>query len=608
MSNYFVVGVNTSHNGSLAVLDDITGDLIFYAEEERYSRVKRDSRPFILLEKAINELGQDIVALATSSCGQIDVLNQFTQLNYVFDVFSKYQIPKSPKPGVSIFDFGLSHHECHAYGGVYMSSFDDCIVIVVDGAGSKVPLSDGNLLYEFQSAYYFDNNHRAKVLCKDFGIETNRRLPYSIEEIKKGYLGELPMRFVTDNTTDQSKLTLRQNPGIVKVYEAVSALTGNRPDDAGKIMGLSSYGTEFYNEPEHRLFIRDANNTLVPNMNVLFNDWPTTCWINTNIIPLEQLSPENRLDIDNSKFEQYAKLAYEVQILSCQTLIQFIGKAISNCPYKNCKRIVISGGYGLNSVCNYELLNTFKDYELYFYPISHDGGTSIGAAYLAYLYRHNFSRRERNPVNTLYLGEEYSYHKFQNKYDQILQNNGLKKEEINDLEKISDLLVNGKTCALFQGRSEGGPRALGNRSILFNPTIENGIEIINKVKKREKYRPFAGTVLIEHISEWFEVPSNLGSNSDYMTVVLPIKLEVEEKIPAINHFGTCRIQSISIEQNSRFYKIIKGFYERTGIPIVGNTSFNIAGEPLVETISDALSTFINSDIDYLLIDNILISK
>jgi len=165
--------------------------------------------------------------------------------------------------------------------------------------------------------------------------------------------------------------------------------------------------------------------------------------------------------------------------------------------------------------------------------------------------------------------------------------------------KIIDIIIDQKIVALMQGRGEAGPRALGNRSILFDPRNPQAQQIVNKVKKREWFRPFAGTILKEHAKEWVEFPGSIDE-SPFMMLAFPIKEEKKNCIPGIIHAdGTCRMQTVTEQQNPHFYKLIKTFYEHTGVPILFNTSFNLGGEVLVHTLEDALDTLLRSEIDYL---------
>ena len=151
---------------------------------------------------------------------------------------------------------------------------------------------------------------------------------------------------------------------------------------------------------------------------------------------------------------------------------------------------------------------------------------------------------------------------------------------------------------MFQGKSESGPRALGNRSILYDPRDPEGKDFVNTVKHREYFRPFAGTILKEHVHDWFDLRGM--DETPFMMYAVECKPGIEEKIPAIIHVDkTCRIQTVTEEQNKNYHELISEFYKQTGCPILFNTSFNLGGEPLVETLEDAVKTIANSEIEYL---------
>jgi carbamoyltransferase len=163
---------------------------------------------------------------------------------------------------------------------------------------------------------------------------------------------------------------------------------------------------------------------------------------------------------------------------------------------------------------------------------------------------------------------------------------------------VSELLIDKNIVALFQGKSEAGQRALGNRSLLFDPRVIDGKDIVNRVKKRENFRPFAGSILLEYANEWFNM---IGlEESPYMCYSLDCLEHKSKYIPGIIHVdNTSRIQTLTKDQNFHFYNLIESFYKKTSVPILLNTSFNLAGEPLVETVENAIDTFYTSDINYL---------
>ena len=151
---------------------------------------------------------------------------------------------------------------------------------------------------------------------------------------------------------------------------------------------------------------------------------------------------------------------------------------------------------------------------------------------------------------------------------------------------------------MFQGRAEAGPRALGNRSILYDPTDVNGKDFVNTVKGREWFRPFAGTVLKEHANEWFDLRGM--DETPYMMYAVELQSKAIGELPAITHVdGTCRVQTVTEEQNKHYYDLISEFHKLSGVPVLFNTSFNLAGEPLVEDLKDAIHTLRSSKIEYL---------
>jgi len=175
--------------------------------------------------------------------------------------------------------------------------------------------------------------------------------------------------------------------------------------------------------------------------------------------------------------------------------------------------------------------------------------------------------------------------------------------------EVAKLIANGNIVCLYQGRSEAGPRALGNRSIVYDPTVLNGKDIVNEVKRREWFRPFAGSVLAEHANDWFDFRSR--SDSPFMMYAVDVKEDKQSIIPAITHVdGTCRIQTVTAEQNPNYYELISEFNKIKNVPILFNTSFNLAGDPLVETVKQALETLANSDLKYLWLPELgkLVSK
>jgi carbamoyltransferase len=226
--------------------------------------------------------------------------------------------------------------------------------------------------------------------------------------------------------------------------------------------------------------------------------------------------------------------------------------------------------------------------------MSNDAGTAIGAAFLMY-HQQTQSINVLPYADSVYLGPAPT-HTTTEIHNLVEEYKGAIKEVT--YKEVVDILRKKNIVTIFQGRSENGPRALGNRSILFDPTFKDGKDFVNAVKHREYFRPFAGTVLAEHAEKWFDMCGL--KQSPHMMYAVDCLPGVAEKIPSIIHVdGTCRIQTVTRKQNLHFYNLIEEFYKQTNVPILFNTSFNLGGDPLVETLEDAVNTLSRSDIEYL---------
>ena len=283
---------------------------------------------------------------------------------------------------------------------------------------------------------------------------------------------------------------------------------------------------------------------------------------------------------DVTYLENRRDLAYAVQQETQEAVVKLIRHAVEK---SRCKKVVISGGYGLNCVANYHYLEALKD-----------EGTAMGAALLQH-YKVSQDTKVNARADNVFLGPKYEYSE-QEIYSTVEKYDA----EIKDAnhEDVVELMTTKNIVACFQGRSENGPRALGNRSLMFDPTYKDGKDFVNAVKRREYFRPFAGSILEEDAHDWFDLRGM--DSSPTMMYAVNCQEGVEEKIPAIIHVdGTCRIQTVSRDQNPHYYDIIKAFKDKTNVPIIFNTSFNLGGEPLVETLDDAIRTLATSDIEYL---------
>lgn len=291
---------------------------------------------------------------------------------------------------------------------------------------------------------------------------------------------------------------------------------------------------------------------------------------------------------NDKKWKKRVNEAYNLQQETQNHVLQLIKKYTKETGVKN---VVISGGYGLNCVANYFYLKNLKDINFYIDPICFDAGISIGAAYYHYI-----QETQNNPPIQIFQNV-YIGHK-EKTYDLT----GLETKKVS-YDDVVNLLLHKNVVALFQGRSEAGQRALGNRSLLFDPRISNGKDMVNKIKRRENFRPFAATILQEESHKWFNMLSL--KESPYMQYAMDAYQNAIEQVPAIIHAdNTCRIQTVTKEQNHHFYNLISCFFKKTSVPMLLNTSFNLGGEPLVETFEHAIYTLKNSMIEYLYLPEI----
>ena len=284
-------------------------------------------------------------------------------------------------------------------------------------------------------------------------------------------------------------------------------------------------------------------------------------------------------EITKENYKMYADYAYEIQTQTQESVGDIIEESIKR---TNIKKVCISGGYGMNIVANHYYLQRFPDVKFYFEPISDDSGISIGAA--KFLYHSQTKDKTKRTLSTT---------SFHGTLHDVSNYRGI----TTTIKEIASLLYENKSVAVYTGLSEAGQRALGNRSILFNPLNPDAKDIVNRIKKREWYRPFAAMVLEEDANIYFNMERI--KSSPFMTICFPVKQEYTKLLPGVTHVdNTCRIQTIS-KENKYLYELLIEYKKISDHGILLNTSFNLAGEPLVETPEDAFKTLNNSCLDYL---------
>ena len=303
--------------------------------------------------------------------------------------------------------------------------------------------------------------------------------------------------------------------------------------------------------------------------------------------------------------QKYADIAASIQAFTEEVILKLAQTVYQETKMEN---LCIAGGVGLNSVANGLLLRKGPFKRIFVQPAAGDDGGSLGAA--LYVYHAILGKKRRFIQDNCYFGADFS----DGQIEKFLKSQRVKYQKMTE-EKLIDFLASeiahGKVVGFFSDRAEWGPRALGARSILADPRREEMKEIVNtKIKFREPYRPFAPVVLAERASDYFEVE---GLNHQYLTNfmlgVFPVKKEKRKVIPAITHVdGTGRLQIITQTQNRRYYNLVKRFGEKTGVYVLLNTSFNLKGEPIVNSPADAFNTFSKSGLDILVLERYVILK
>lgn len=526
-----IFGINRVHNSSLSQIKD--GEIVFHLENERLSGIKYDQYPFHL----IDNLSEKIETLCIAGVGKTVPGECFTD----DDMYSLYAKHRQKNKNITTHDMWDKHHQLHAAQAFYNSGFENALCIVKDGMGSEYEIKDkrftpGTYGREISSTFLASYPANFKLIDKHVAV------PFDCNVI-------------VDNVVRVSN-----HLSEAMAFQKVSLLFGFHTLDAGKVMGMAPYGVEDKNIPPiyKNGFVNNQLFSIRGNLKDTF--------VNVYNYPY----------LKSKEFQTQCNFAYKLQKETQEKVGEYI---LSMIEKTGCKNVCLSGGFFLNCVANYYYLSILpKDVNLYIEPISSDAGTSIGAA--KYFWHKETEDTTVRKLNSLYLGGSYE-----------IPNEG--KEVTYD--DVAQLLSERKVVAIYQGKSEGGPRALGNRSILYDPTDVDGKDIINKIKKRESFRPFAGTVLYEYASEWFDLRGL--EESPFMMYAVDV---IKNGIPAITHVDkTCRIQTLKQQQNYHYYNLINSFHKKTGVPILFNTSFNLAGECIVETPEDAIKTLKNSDIDYL---------
>ena len=433
----------------------------------------------------------------------------------------------------------ISHHDAHA-AFFYVSPFEDATVLVMDGIGDQGPTS----VYE-------------------------------------GNGDELTLR-QTNSFTDSL--------GIV--YTLVSQYLGfGYFGDEGKVMGLSAYGQPTYVEKFRDIIKCLDNGEYRVNMEYFsYQKYGQLKPFTKKFY--ETFGPERHEDDELT--QRHKDIAYALQIVLEETILHIVKHLHKQYPSQN---LCLAGGVAMNCVAMARILRDSPYKKIWLPPCASDTGAPLGSA--LWHYHHDQGHSRHYEIKHAFWGAEYNDQKIEKALEEGMLNYE-RLEEKDLIDRVSDDLMNGKIIGWYQGRFEMGPRALGNRSILADPRRSEMKATINaKIKEREAFRPFAPAVLYECASEYFDI----NQPDPFMTIAPKVHIEKTKEIPAVVHIdNTARIQTVQREANPRYYDLIKTFGQKTGVPILLNTSFN-KQEPIVASPEEAISCYLRTSMDVLVLGN-----
>jgi len=590
-----ILGISAFYHDSAACIL-IDGEIVAAAQEERFTRKKHDeSYPFNAVEFVLKyanlklsdvdqivffekpflkfeRLLETYVSFAPKGffsfikAMPIWLKDKLFQKNLLFNKLKKHDDNYKSDKNI----FFSEHHLSHASSAFFPSPFEEALVLTADGVGEWATTT--------------------------VAIGKNNKL-----EIKK-------------------EIHFPHSLGLL--YSAFTYYTGFKVNSGEyKLMGLAPYGNPIYKDKIKKLI--DIKNDGTFRLDQSFFNYATGLTMTNE--KFNKLFGQKPRDPKKEKLTQFhMDIAASIQSVTEEIMIK-IAKSIKN-EY-GIKNLCLAGGVALNCVVNGKLIKEKIFDNIWIQPAAGDAGGSLGAA-LAFWYIEQNSSRKLNPHDNMkgsYLGPKFMQSDIENELSSIGANFETFEYDIL-IDRTAQLLANEKAIGWFQGRMEFGPRALGSRSILADPRSDKMQKNLNlKVKYRESFRPFAPSVLRDDLPAWFDI----NVDSPYMLLVanvnedIKINMTSEEQqlfgidklnikrstIPAVTHVDySARLQTVSKNTNEMYYDLISKFKEKTGCPMLVNTSFNVRGEPIVNTPTDAFNCFMGTELDYLVIGNCILDK
>jgi carbamoyltransferase len=573
-----VLGINAYHADSSAAIF-VNGKMIAAIEEERFRRVKHwagfpsMSVAFCLKEAGVTleqvdhiAIGRDPMAklgkkllflLKNPGGGFAAVKNRLSNAQKVSSIEDEFlQLQQVDKATLKKKIHNVEHHRSHLASAFFASPYDEAALLSIDGSGDFTTTMIG----------IGRGNHIEVIDSVDF--------PHSA--------------------------------GIF--YTACTQWLGfPHYGDEYKVMGLAPYGSPKYVDALRELLEFTDDGLFRLNLNYFRNPKQGIISYGDDHIPVVATLYtdvfEQKLGKARQKGEELTQFhkdfAASVQRITEELIFHILTHLQKRTGLKN---VCIAGGVAQNSVANGKITRNTAFENVYIPSAGHDAGISMGAA--LYVHHQTLKQQRQPAIWSAYTGSKFSNEEIET----ILQAKNISYKKLSDDELynyVADRLINAGVVGWFRGRSEFGPRALGGRSILADPRRSDAKDLLNaKIKRRESFRPFAPSILKEYVDEYFE----LNDVVPFMEKVFPVKKEKQSLVPAVTHVdGTGRLQSVDAEVSPGYYALIEAFRQKTGVPILLNTSFN-ENEPIVNTPQEALDCFLRTSMDMLVMENIIVER
>jgi carbamoyltransferase len=602
----YILGVSCFyHDSAAALIHD--GMLVAAGEEERFSRIKHDNGfprgaiRFCLEQAGITPQDLDFVVFYEKPLVKFErvLLSAMGTVPRSWRAFGEAMInffdEKLWIKSILMRELGLpgdkmlftDHHVSHAASALFTSPFEQAAIVTVDGVGEWTTAAIG-----LGRAQWGDQGGNVIELSEEL------RFPNSVGLLYSAFTAYLGFRVNNGEYKVMGMAPYGEPRYLDKVRQVVHVA-----DDGSIEVNLDYFSYHFsatatFNDRFERLFgprrVPESDfYTLTTHPDRVFRDPATKAALGWD----DQVAAEN---------QRFADIAASIQRVTEEIILNMARSAYEK---TGLDRLVMAGGVALNSVANGRLMRESPFKEIFIQPAAGDSGGALGAA--LYVYHVLLGKPRRFVQEHNYWGAEYS----EADMEEAIRARGLPYRRIDDSELLLDraleTILDGRVIGWFQGRAEWGPRALGSRSILADPRRGEMKDIVNtKIKFREPFRPFAPVVLEEAAADFF---TTAGLDRQYpprfMLIVSPFREDKGQQVQAVCHAGgTGRMQTVRREWNPAYYRIVEKFGEATGVPVLLNTSFNLRGEPIVNSPQDALRTFANSGIDQLIMGPFLVSK